>query len=122
MIPWIKNLTETDLSALQFISFNSKIPESYLPSLTELAKIKPDAGLYFEGDFAEMAKVLKIFKPRYIAGPNLVTSDFDMLSKLTGLEILMVSLEDSVITDPLPALPLLKQIFLSNIGKGCYPF
>jgi hypothetical protein len=64
-----------------------------------------------------MAKLLKIFKPRYIASPNLVRSDFDMLSKLTGLELLIVSLEDSVMNDPLPALPSLKQIFLSNIGK-----
>ncbi len=117
MIPWIKNLSGTDLSSLQFISFDSEMPDDYLPLLTKLAEMKPDAGLYFEGDFAEMTKLLKIFKPRYIAAPSLVRSDFDMLSKITGLEILMVSLEDSVITDPLPALPSLKQIFLSNIGK-----
>jgi hypothetical protein len=117
MIPWIKNLTERDLSTLQFISFNSKIPESYLPSLTELAKIRPDAGLYFTGDFAAMAELLRIFRPRYIASPSLARSDYDMLSKLTSLEILMVSIEDSVINDPLPALPSLKQIFVSNMGE-----
>ena len=117
MIPWIKNLTKTDLSALQFIRFNSKIQESYIPCLTELAKIKIDAGLYFEGEFAEMAELLRIFKPRYIASPRLVRSDFDMLSKLSGLEILMVSLEDSVKYDPLPSLPSLKQICLSNMEK-----
>jgi hypothetical protein len=117
MIPWFNDLEKMDLSALQFISFDSKVRESYLPLLTKLAEKKPDAGLYYTGGFADMAELLRVFKPRYIASPYLVRSDFDMLSKLTGLEILMVSFEDSVINDPLPALPSLKQIFVSNMGE-----
>jgi hypothetical protein len=117
MIPWIMNLKERDLPAFQFISFNSKIPESYLPSLTKLAEIKPDAGLYYTGDFRDMAELFRIFNPRYVASPTLIRSDFDMLSKLTNLEILIVSLDDSIINDPLPALPSLKQLFLSNMDQ-----
>jgi hypothetical protein len=117
MIPWFKNLKEKDLSALQFVRFGSKLPESYLPYMTELAEIKPDAGIYFEGDFVDMAGLLKIFKPRYIVGPTLSRSDFDMLSGLTSLEILMISLEDSVINDPLPSMPELKQLLLTDLSK-----
>ncbi|MCJ7449256.1 MAG: hypothetical protein MUO72_16395 [Bacteroidales bacterium] len=117
MIPWFENMKERDFSALQFINFSSKMPESYLPYLTKLAEIKPDAGLFFEGDFGDMAGLLKIFKPRYVAGPDLLRNDYDMLSGLTNLEILMISLKDSVINDPLPSMPELKQLLLTEIGK-----
>ena len=117
MIPWFKNLKERDLSALQFINFSSKMPESYLPYLTKLAEIKPDAGLFFERDFGEMADLLKIFKPRYVAGPTLSRGDYDVLSGLNNLEILMISLKDSVINDPLPSMPELKQLLLTGVDK-----
>jgi hypothetical protein len=118
MIPWFKNMNGMDFSALQFIQFDSEMPEVYLPYLTELAEIKPDAGLYFTDNFKDMAGLLKIFKPRYIVGPTLSRSDYDMMSGLTHLEILMVSLEDSVINDPLPSMPELKQLFLTDLGKN----
>lgn len=117
MVKWFPDLKKEDLAELQFISFSSKIPESYLPFLTELSEIKPDAGLYYNGDFKDLTSLLKIFKPRYIVGPSLTQSDFDQLSGLTALEILTVTLEDSIINDPLPPVPGLKQIILSEIEK-----
>ncbi len=118
MIPWFNNIKERDFSALQFIVFSPKMPESYLPYLIELAEIKPDAGFSFEGNFGDMAPLLKIFKPRYIVGSDLLRSDYDLLSELTNLEILMISQEDSVIIDPLPSLPALKQLFLTESDKN----
>jgi len=117
-IPWFKNVTENDFSALQFISVNSKFPESYLPYLAGLAKIKPDAGIYLAGNFRDMADLLEIFNPRIIAGTSLKLSDFEQLSKLTNLEILMTSLTDSVITYPLPSIPELKQLFLTELDDN----
>jgi hypothetical protein len=117
MIPWFKNIKERDFSALQFINFSSKMPESYLTHLAGLAEIKPDAGFFFEGNFKDMAGVLKIFKPRYIVGPDLHHSDYEMLAGLTNLEILIISLGDSVINDPLPCMPELKQLFLTEIEE-----
>jgi len=114
-IPWFKNLTENDFSTLQFINVQSEFPDSYLPYLTGLAKIKPDAGIYLPGDFSDMAELLEIFNPRIIAGTSLIRSDYDQLSRLTNLEILMVTLNDSVITDPLPSMPELKQLFLTEL-------
>ena len=118
MIPWFKNLNSRDLSLLQFINIKSKLPQNYLPYLTELAKIKPDAGLCFPGDFKDMAELLKIFNPRIIAGAGLSRSDFNQLSKLTNLEILMITLNDSVITDPLPYMPVLEQLFLVELDNN----
>jgi hypothetical protein len=117
LVPWFENMNERDFSALQFIRFSSKMPESYLPYLSRLAEIKPDAGLFFDGNFGEMVGLLKIFKPRYIIGTDLRRSDYNLLSGLPSLEILMVSLEDSVIADPLPSLPELKQLFLTELNK-----
>jgi len=115
-IPWFRNLKEYDFSTLQFINVQSKYPDSYLPYLSNLAKIKPDAGIYFQGNFRDMAELLKIFNPRIIAGASLVRSDYDQLSMLTDLEILMITLNDSVIADPLPAVPDLKQLFLTDLN------
>jgi len=117
MIPWFKNLKERDLSALQFITLTSKMPESYLPFLTELAEIKPDAGLFFDDDLGDMAGILKIFKPRYLIGPELSGDDYGIVSGLASLEILMMSLEDSVINDPLPSMPGLKQLLLTELDE-----
>lgn len=117
MILWFEKMKEMDFSALQFINFKSEIKESYLPYLTELAKTRPDAGITFGGDFGQMTELLKIFNPGIITGPAISRSDYDQLSKLNNLEILMVTLNDSIISDPLPAMPELEQLFLTNIDE-----
>jgi hypothetical protein len=114
-IPWFKNLTDNDFSTLQFINVQSKFPDSYLPYLAGLAEIKPNAGIFLQGNFRDMAELLKIFNPRIIAGTSLIRSDYDQLSRLTNLEILMVTLNDSAINDPLPSMPELKQLFLTEL-------
>lgn len=118
MIPWFEKMKEKDFSSLQALSFKSKISEIYLPYLTELARIKPNAGLSFTGDFVEMAPLFKIFNPAIITGPSIAKSDFEQLSKLTNLEILMVSFKDSIINDPLPTMPELEQLFLTDIKSN----
>ncbi len=118
MIPWFKNLKERDFSSLQFLSFKSKPQGSYLPYLTKLAKLKPDVGLSYTGNLEDMGGLFKIFNPRVITGPSISRNDYDQLSKLTNLEILIVSLNDSVITDPLPPMPELEQLFLTGINEN----
>jgi len=117
LIPWFEKMNEKDFSALQCVRLTSDMPESYLPYLSKLAEIKPDAGLLFEGDFADMTRLLKIFRPRFIAAPDLFEKDFGLLRDVAGLEILVAPLADSVITDPLPPLPGLKQLILTELDK-----
>jgi hypothetical protein len=114
MISWFENMNLKDFSALQFVSTGSKLPEGYLPYLSKLAEIKPDAGLSGVDSFGEMKELLKIFKPRYIAGVSLHRSDNEILSGLSNLEILIASLEDSAEYYPLPHMPELRQLFLTE--------
>ena len=116
-IPWFKDLNDYDFSELQFINVESEFPDSYLPYLAALAKIKPDAGIFLQGDFSDMEELLKIFNPRTIGGTSVTRSDYDQLSRLFGLETLMITLNDSLITDPLPSMPELKQLFLTELDK-----
>jgi hypothetical protein len=115
MIPWFDNMKDKDFSGLQFIRFISEIPDIYLPYLAGLAEIKKDAGLYYSGDFKEMSGLFKIFKPKYIVGPSLNLNDWELLKGMINMELMLVSIEDSVLNVPLPALPSLKQIFLTGI-------
>ena len=115
MIPWFKQMKSIDISALDYLKFESPIPESYFPYLTDLAKIKPDIGLgCYKGGLKDMEKLFKIFNPRFIIGGTLSRKDYNMLSGLTNLELLMVSLSDSIYTIPLPAMPRLKQLILTD--------
>ena len=115
MIPWFKEMKNRDISTLDFLYFKSKIQESYFPYLNDLAKTKPGTGLGYGEKFGDMAGLLKIFNPGFIIGPSLSTKDFNQLSGLTNLELLLVSLKDSLYNDPLPAMPGLKQLFLGDI-------
>ncbi len=118
MIPWFKQMTSEDLSKLEFLYFNSPIVESYIPYLTKLAEIKPDIGLGYEGDLNELYRILEIFKPKFIIGVNVPRKDFNLLSGLTNLEFLSASLNDSIYTIPVPAMPKLKHLILANIQKN----
>ena len=118
LLPFFADMEGIDFSALQFINFSSKPHNSYIPYLTRLSKIKPWVGLWFQGNFGELEGMLKIFKPKVICGPTLTRGDYDLLSTQTGLEILLIHPGDSVINEPLPPIPLLKQIFLTDIGTN----
>jgi hypothetical protein len=114
VIPWFKQMKTADLSALEFIKIDSLVHESYYPYLTDLARIKPGIGLYYDGDLNDISGMIKLFNPRYIVGSIIYGRDFDLLSGLTSLELLVATFDDSVNTGPLPAMPGLKHLFLAK--------
>jgi hypothetical protein len=105
-----------DVSALEFLKIDSAIPEDYYPYLNDLAEIKPRIGLYYEGDLKDLSRLIKLFNPRYLIGEINHESDFGLLSGLTNLELLVVALNDSVNTGPLPAIPSLKHLFITKVN------
>jgi hypothetical protein len=113
-IPWFKQMKTSDLSALEFIKIDTMISEDYYPYLAELAKIKPGLGLYYDSDIKDISDLIKLFNPRYLVGGIIYGSDFDLLSSLTNLEILVALLDDSAKIEPLPAMPKLKHLLLSS--------
>ena len=61
---------------------------------------------------------MQIFKPAFIAGVSLSREDIIHLSGLDNLEFLSASLKDSAYPEPLPAMPKLKQLLLTDIPKN----
>jgi hypothetical protein len=118
MIPWFKNLDCLDLSSLQFLNCSPLDSESYYPFLKNQASKRPDVGISFAGDFKDMEKLLKIFKPEFIVQPTLHQDDFELLSRQDGVRMLMITLDDSVINEPLPALPYLSQIIIMESDES----
>jgi hypothetical protein len=114
MIPWFKQMKNTDISALEFLNFKSKILDKYIPYLTELSKSKPSIGLGYSGELKDMEGLFRIFNPGFIIGVTLSTKDFKYLSGLTNLEFLLVNLNDSLYRDPLPPMPRLKQLIIGD--------
>jgi hypothetical protein len=121
MIPWFKQLNSMDISSLEFLDIESPLNENYFPYLSELAELRPEIGIGYEGDLRDLDRISEIFKLRYIVGANISGEDLDILSRLTSLEFLSVTLRDTIFTAPLPAMPQLKHLFLTDIGKNNIP-
>ena len=115
MIPWFEKMKTTDISELGFLYFHSTVSDSYVPYLTDLAKTKPNIGLGYDGSMKDMTRLFEVFKPEFIVGAGISLTDFDLLSGLTSLRFLSASLNDSVYPLPLPALPELNQLILSDV-------
>jgi hypothetical protein len=116
MLGWFRNIDALDLSSLQFLGCDSVSSAEFFPYLKNLARIRPDIGISFTGDFSEMAGLLSVFKPGFIVQPTICKSDFEQLGKLNNLRILLVTFGDDIIDEPLPALPALEQIFIMEDG------
>jgi hypothetical protein len=117
MISWFKEIKNIDISTMEFIKINSNINDSYLPYLKEIAKSRPDLGLVCNSELSEMKMILDIFNPRFIFGAEISSKDFIQIGSLSNLELLSGVFKDSGNTIPLPALPHLKQIILTEIEK-----
>jgi hypothetical protein len=115
-IPWFKQMSTVDLSALEFIEIDSAIPEHYYPYLTDLAQLKPGIGLYYDGNLNDILRMVKLFNPRYLIGDEIYVNDYKLLSGLTNLELLIADMDDSVNTGPLPVMPALKHLFLTKVN------
>ncbi|HOB84221.1 MAG TPA: hypothetical protein PKX27_02070 [Bacteroidales bacterium] len=118
LIPWFESLENKDLSALQFIGLRTELPDSYLPHLSRLAEIKPDVGLLYEGSIRDIKGLLEIFDPPYLVGVDLQQSDLTLLQGMKNLQVLVASFTDYVSTTPLPELPKLKQLVLTDLDKS----
>jgi hypothetical protein len=113
LVHWIDQLKEEDISSLEFIHFDNKLRESYLPGLTRISKMKPGIGLIYDGYIKDMEPVFKIFKPWFLSVGGIYATDYNILESLPDLEVLSISISDSVYSKPLPLMPKLKHVLLS---------
>jgi hypothetical protein len=108
----------TDFSQLEFISFESDSPVIFMPFLTRLAKIRPNAGLSFENGMDNFSEILKLFDPWIIVAGGKPVKDYSIFSGEPNLETLFLAVEDSLYTTPLPALPELEQLLIAGSNNA----
>jgi hypothetical protein len=118
VIPWMDNLLQKDLTELQIININTDTIGGCLFDLKKLAAVKPEAGIVFPGDFQKLEPLLQIFQPQLLVSPKIYEKVYGKLVTLTGLKILIASFVDSLMTDPLPAMPSLKHLVLTDIDEN----
>jgi len=116
-IAWMKDLLKQDLSNLQTVSITSDTIGACLGDLKKLAAVRPDAGIVFSGEFNRLKEVLNIFHPPLILSPSLHQSDYGLLAALPQLKILIAEAVDSVMNEPLPAMPSLKQLVFTDLNQ-----
>jgi hypothetical protein len=114
---FLKDLKDKDLSTNLTIGFDGKIPESAWPDLKEIAVVRPGAGLVCNVEFKEMQGLFRLFHPRRILAPVIFSSDYGSLAGLTDLQLLFYTPGDSANISPLPALPKLDILYLSDIDE-----
>lgn len=116
LIPLFERLTASEISGMETIMFTGNIPDEYIPYLRKIAEIKPQINLSFNTDDSEssfrsyIAKA-DFFSPRNVA-VDLRQDEFPLLEKWQSIECLYMTIEDSIVTDPLPAMPSLNQFII----------
>jgi hypothetical protein len=116
-VPLFSKMNSDDLSELGFISVDSLIPESYYPYLIDLAAMKPGLGIGIDYDhFTAFDKLFTIINPSLLSAGTVSYTDFRTLEGLTNIETLILSIKDTLPVIPLPALPKLKKLYLSEIS------
>ena len=121
LLPWFKQMKNTDISALQTLTINSAIPAPYLPYLEKIAKVKPHLSLEITiDDSADLssafAKLTVLFSPKLLV-TQLSPQQFQWLTKWKEIECIYFSIEDSVVSTALPAIPSLRQVILMQDDK-----
>jgi hypothetical protein len=108
----LKDILSQDISALSMIIFESAIPESTLPLLEKIARVKPEISLGFTDHQNNLDAILKMFKPKIILLPNTSESELKVTAQLSRPEMMLIGTDDSVIKREVPSIPSLKQLII----------
>ncbi len=116
LLPWFRSMNVQKLDQLASIYVAAPVPDSYIPFLKEIARTRPNLSLVFEEDdssglVAGYFKKADFFKPRFVSLP-VSNAGLPGLARWKNAECLYINLTDSVISNPLPAIPSMKQCIL----------
>lgn len=125
LLPFFQQMKKEDLRQLETIYFRDSIPSSYLPFLKTIAGQHPSISLVFEdwenADLpADYNNKAGYFNPQYVSLP-VTNNSIKNLSIWKNAECLYLNLADSVITNPLPALPALQQCIVYSEHVSSLP-
>lgn len=116
LLPWFRAMKTADIANLETIYFTSKIPDSYIPYLREIAHHKPTLSLAFEeadslNVLDDYLKKVNFFEPRFVFA-SVTNNQIPLLTSWKKVESLYIAIQDSIISTSLPVLPALKKLIL----------
>ena len=112
---WLQQLDTVDLSALDHIELNTKLPANYMHYLQQIAKKNLNIGLNIDDWNEETPTVLSLFELRWLGLSGATMDEFSQLPSLPELEMLVLSLDDGPIKEPLRYFPKLKHLLLTDM-------
>ncbi len=113
LLPWFRQMKPEQLTDLASILIQDPIPESYIPYLKTIASQHPHLSLTFaENDSLNLTtdyiRKAGFFQPTVVFVP-VINEEIPALVYWKKAKCLFIVLDDSVILNPLPALPEMKE-------------
>jgi hypothetical protein len=120
LLPWFIRMNPEQLDDLKTLVINAPLPDSYIPHLQEIALQHPNLSLVFTpNDSTDLAATYRektdFFQPLFVS-LQVTDKQIPGLAHWNKAECLYINLADSLITQPLPALPAMKECIV--IGEN----
>ena len=115
---WLKEIDTKDIHDLRYISVTTYSSEIHLKYLKKIAGINSDIGLVVAEDITDLADILDLFDPAWIAagGCQFEEKTKKKIAKKKNLELLYIG-EDSWDLDILSKLPKLEALILIETSQ-----
>ncbi|MFC2111558.1 hypothetical protein ACFLQ5_03820 [Bacteroidota bacterium] len=111
----LRQMNDSDIKELRSLVFEKEIPKEYLPFIEKIALNNKDIGLDFRHVYELSPSIIKMFNPSWMSIGGISQQDFNLLIGLNYTRTLWLNSSDTVISEPLPNMPQLKQIILSDV-------
>lgn len=112
---WLKQLDTIDLSALDHIELGEELPSNFMDYLSHISKNNQKIGLNIYKWNEEMPDVIKMFTPNWMSIIGWNMHQVTQLAPLPELELLVLSINDVQIYEPLPTFPKLKHLVMTDM-------
>ncbi len=116
LMEWLKEIDSQDIHDLRYFTVTTYSSEAHLKYLKKIARIKPEIGLFVAENVTDLADILDLFDPAWIAAPG---CRFDertrkKIADEKNLELLYIGEADWDL-NILSMLPGLKTLILADI-------
>ncbi len=125
LMPWFRQYQPEQLDQLESLLLYDTIPESYIPYLKAIARQHPQLSISFtENDSVNIVKdylqKAGFFQPEILSIP-LTDADIPLLAYWKQVRCLFIILTDSIIRNPLPALPTMNECIVFGDDTDSLP-
>ena len=98
LLPWFRTMKPSDLTNLEAIYFESKIPDNYVPYLKEIGRLRPNTTIYTGGDDSvnmedSYNKMADFFSPRFVMA-SIRQKQLPLLARWKNAECLYMEITD----------------------------